>query len=750
MKEVKVTVILIVIFLVYSSCGGETDTKTTDSSEQIVNSDDSQGNNDNGNSSDITNEQGEENSPIVPVTTEPDDDADGVINDKDNCPKIANTDQKNTDGDSLGDVCDACPKDSQNDVDKDGVCGDVDNCPSVANADQKDSDGDGIGDLCDDSPVIVDTSIDADADGITLSNGDCNDSDATIYPGAQEIFNDGIDQNCDGKDTINNFQQEFYVDSTKTIRFSEGIGYSKPTFADIDKDKDLDVVVGSTEGTITYLKNNNGKYEEQRGSNSPFSGIDVGSYSAPTFADVNNDGALDLIVGNIDGIIRYFQNTNGSYVEQTGSNNPFYEIDIGEFSTPTFADIDNDKDLDLIVGEYDGYINYYVNDNGIYIEQTIDDPGQYSTAKIAFSPFSGIDVGTLSTPTFSDVDKDGDLDLIVGESDGYINYYRNNNGTYQAVTGSSNPFNSISIQGSAPIFADMNNDKNSDLIVGGSSGTLNYYKYANGSYTIQTGTANPFNAIDVGFYSAPTFTDIDNDGDLDLVVGNSVGIIKYFKNNNGSYVEQTDSNNPFNAIDVSYHSTPTFADIDKDGDLDLVLGEKDGILHYFKKDSGKYVEQTDTANPFDKIDVGDYSAPTFTDIDNDGNFDLVVGSESGFISLYTYNKSTKKYEEQTSASNPFDGINVGYDSYPVFADIDNDYDLDLVIGNFDGSIHYYKNINGSYVEQSGNKNPFGTITINGGDSTPTFADIDNDGDLDLFIGGVSGGVAFYRNNLTYN
>lgn len=72
----------------------------------------------------------------------PDRDGDGVADGVDNCPLVANANQLNTDGDSMGDLCDS-------DIDNDGVLNGVDNCPANANVTQADIDGDGIGDACD-------------------------------------------------------------------------------------------------------------------------------------------------------------------------------------------------------------------------------------------------------------------------------------------------------------------------------------------------------------------------------------------------------------------------------------------------------------------------------------------------------------------------------------------------------------------------------------------------------------------------
>jgi len=92
------------------------------------------------------------------------------------------------------------------DSDADGIPNQDDNCPLIANSDQADFNDDGIGDVCD---------TDADADGF-IEPQDCNDNDPTIYPGAMETSYDGIDQNCDGSDaTIVVTRAEYIPDKDK-------------------------------------------------------------------------------------------------------------------------------------------------------------------------------------------------------------------------------------------------------------------------------------------------------------------------------------------------------------------------------------------------------------------------------------------------------------------------------------------------------------------------------------------------------
>jgi len=536
--------------------------------------------------------------------------------------------------------------------------------------------------------------------------------------------------------------------------FAGGLAGSRPTFADIDNDDDFDLFVGEIDGNIFFHRNTG------TATNPVFTlettnlaSIDVGSESAPDFVDIDNDGDFDLFAGETFGTIIFYRNT-GTITNPAFVRESFASIDVGTRSTPTFADIDNDGDFDLFVGEELGNINFYRNtgtaSNPIFTLETEN--------------FASINVGYESAPSFTDIDNDGDFDLFVGELGGNINFYRNTGSTTNpAFILETTNFASIVVGTySTSTFADIDNDSDFDLFVGNLDGNLYFYRNSGTASNLifKLESENFSGILDVGSRTKPTFTDIDNDGDSDLFVGN-VGNISFYRNTgtvtNPAFTLETDS---LASIDVGFRITPTFADIDNDGDFDLFVGESDGNLNFYRN-TGTATNPAFTLENenFESINVGafGYSAPSFIDIDNDGDFDLFVGEGGDFpfggggnINFYR-NTGTPSNPKFTLETENLASIDVGSNSTPAFADIDNDNDFDLFVGEGGvfsgegGNINFYRNTgtatNPVFTLATAN---FASIDV-GSESVPIFVDIDNDGDFDLFVGEQDGGLYFYRN-----
>ena len=228
--------------------------------------------------------------------------------------------------------------------------------------------------------------------------------------------------------------------------------------------------------TNTTVELGNG-FSKQTGVDNLFSGVNVRWYSTPNLIDVNGDHKVDLVVGDLLGGISYYKNTstnaNPVYTAQTGDANPFKNINVG--GAPTFFNLYNRQDL--LVSEYNGTLYYYKNtgtiDNPIYTQQTYDS-----------SPFRNIQLQNITriTPVFADINSDGKPELMIGMLDGSIKYYQNTSNAYWNLiytekTGSNNPFDGIDVGTRAkPTFADINGDGKLDLVVGETDNNLNYYQ----------------------------------------------------------------------------------------------------------------------------------------------------------------------------------------------------------------------------------------------------------------------------------
>jgi hypothetical protein len=277
------------------------------------------------------------------------------------------------------------------------------------------------------------------------------------------------------------------------------------------------------------------------------------------------------------------------------------------------------------------------------------------------------------------------------------------------------------------------------------------------------------------------FFDQDNDGDYDLFYGSSErssNPIYYFKN---AKVELDHYKDTFVMMDTAYFSSSveplipvapamSYVDVDGDGEKDLILStneatktsypimEKNNVLYFDNKESTTDPDFDFKSNNFlvgDMVDFGGYTAPAFVDLDGDNDFDLILATSGNHYVTGDSNDFLVYYENIGSKTNPdYKLIDENYLNLipkkyqklvPTFADIDNDGLMDLFLGKQDGTIAYYRN-NGSSSSPSFQLMTENFKTIDVGDNaTPVFYDLNGDGVLDLLSGNYGGNIQYYKN-----
>ena len=280
--------------------------------------------------------------------------------------------------------------------------------------------------------------------------------------------------------------------------------------------------------------------------------LEVGRESKPILVDINNDQLQDLLIANFGefdlSVPIHYRSYIESYVNIGTSQNPIFSKSSSDFQNisslindinliPTFGDLDGDGDLDAIVGDYSGKIHF--------LENISSNPSVMNLI-VGASPLNDalnniFDFGFSAHPTLFDIDNDNDLDLIVGEAIGNLNFLENigdslnfnfelRNESFGGVDVSEWWTN---IGTSAPVFH-LNNNL-IELYVGSKSGAI--FKYDN----ITNNLSGNFNLVDsnyqelyLGSYSSPAIYDLNNDSLLDFIIGNKRGGLSYFRGTNDS------------------------------------------------------------------------------------------------------------------------------------------------------------------------------------------------------------------------
>jgi hypothetical protein len=353
---------------------------------------------------------------------------------------------------------------------------------------------------------------------------------------------------------------------------------SIPTFpaafnVDVDQDGKKDILVapngrnGENYKCIWYYKNFSSPHApDWRFQSDSFltdMSIDLGTAAYPAFFDYDKDGKPDLFIGS-DGYYQAggtFKSRISFYLNTSTAGAPAFTLQTTDFlslsslnfagTAPAFGDIDGDGIADMVIGHTDGTLSYFKN---IAAYDTVTP--NWSLQQLVLTDMSGatINVGGRAAPFIYDIDKDGKKDLIIGGSNGYIQYYQNvstvpGNIKLQLVNtrlghakADSTRFSSCN---SVPFIGKIDSSGIEYLLLGSNSGNIYqytgfqsgdttarytmldaHYSYIDSTYSQYN---NPSYGIYDGLRSAVTVGDIANDGNYYMLVGNNKGGVDNYK-----------------------------------------------------------------------------------------------------------------------------------------------------------------------------------------------------------------------------
>jgi len=517
-----------------------------------------------------------------------------------------------------------------------------------------------------------------------------------------------------------------------TDGWGQGRRFIRPCFTDLDNDGLLDLLLGEHSAGIQHLEQVAAGSTQFSTVTTQFSGIEAGSRPAPTITDLDNDALLDLIIGKQDGTISHYEQDSPASPDFSLVSENFNDIDVEKYATPRFVDLDQDNLLDLIVGRENGTLDHY--------EQDAAGSTEFS---LVTDTFNMIDVGYISTPCFTDLDGDGLLDMVVGVNLGQLHHYE------QASLGStdfdlvSDSFNGIDIDAQlCPVFTDVDNDGLLDLMIGGMRGLLyNYEQEASGSVNVELISDNILQGIDIGQHAFPAFTDLDFDGIRDMIVGTSDGILKHFEQDAfGSSLFNLVSDT-LSGIDVGSYSTPILIDLNGDALIDMFIGDYSGRIHQYRQQGLGSPDFTLVTDNFNDISLGDESAPALIDLNADGLYELIIGRGDGTLCHYEQDESGSM--SFSLVSEHFNGIDLDYSARPCFTDLGDDGLIDMIIGESGETLFHYRQTAVGSMEFTLVSDSFLDI-ITDTYSAPVFADITGDGLEDLFVGCYNGGIRYFQ------
>ncbi|MEE8433966.1 MAG: VCBS repeat-containing protein [bacterium] len=511
------------------------------------------------------------------------------------------------------------------------------------------------------------------------------------------------------RDVVHTWKRLYYgkLDGKESLLFAARFDRAKPALGDMDADGDLDLFIGRGDGRVMYFENQgsktapnwrllndsiSGQDRKTRAGEETFHTIDVGTNAAPTLVDMDGDGDLDLLVGSASGKVSYYVNQGNRFLANFRLENPdFLGGSLGLNLAVKFPDLNGDGLPDLSAGNEAGEFFIALNQGTRSEPRYCLKPKKSLHCLSVLTRLGQLEPADNAVPEWVDWDRDGDLDLMVGKSDGTVAYYRNignaRSGNWELAR---QRFRILDSGGfAAPLFADVNGDGQTDLLLAGDKEEV-------ALYTRRPGRKLPLwltdkNILQVrrlgGFQTRlrAAAGDLNGDGHADLILGTRSGqLIRYLNVGKGGELAFKRVPGLLLPTPQRTFSAPALADLDGDGDLDLLVGGREGRLEWIENTgSPKQAKWRFRSLFFSKVDVGTLSVPFAADLDGDGDPDLLVGNSIGNVVHYE-NVGGKKTPRMTLRNVSFGGFKGVTTTSPALFHWDPKSEADLVVGNRNG------------------------------------------------------------------
>ena len=389
--------------------------------------------------------------------------------------------------------------------------------------------------------------------------------------------------------------------------------------------------------------------------------------------DLDNDGDKEVLLGDVS-----FSNTvmltNGGTVDTAwmvskDSIFPNYDLPIRMdiFPAAFYLDVNNDNKKDLLIAPNEPNVSEDILCAQLYENQTGNQSPSFTYSQDEFLVGNMVDVGRGAAPVFFDYNSDGLLDLVIGS----FGQYDSNNGVsrgrlhlYENTGTANNPIftlidedylsvAALGVKGLIPTFGDIDGDMDDDLIIGLDDGTLIFFENTagQGNPSAFANVVPNYQGIDVGTNAAPSLVDLNRDGLMDMVIGEYTGVVTYHENSGSvgspffSVVTTPFPNNSLGAVDVRPigrprgYATPFF--YDNNGTYNLYVGSENGaIFLYDSIDNNLNGMFNVVSNELGGLIEGMFVKLAVADINSDGYRDFVIGNERGGVRFYSQDTNT--------------------------------------------------------------------------------------------------------------